>query len=131
MDGSRIMSWPPRSPDLTPRNFFIWGVWFIKSKVYAERHTDILDLKNRIRAASGDMTIKMRVKTIMEYRETRTNHQKWWQSCGSLLTDCILVSSCSFSLYDNNHNQMLPEVKMDKTGRLSFAKVVAFSKPPG
>lgn len=61
------MSWPPRSPDLTPCDFFLWG--FVKSKVYAERPVDIPDLKNRIRRAFEEITVEMRMKTILQYRE--------------------------------------------------------------
>ena len=34
--------WPPRSPDLTPCDFFLWG--YMKSKVYATPPLDIVDL---------------------------------------------------------------------------------------
>ncbi len=40
------ISWAPRSPDLTPLDFFLWG--FIKTKVYTRTVVDIDDLKNRI-----------------------------------------------------------------------------------
>ena len=30
--GSPNMPWPPRSPDITPCDFFLWG--YVKSKVY-------------------------------------------------------------------------------------------------
>lgn len=38
--------WPPRSPDLTPLDFFLWGL--IKEEVYATEVTTIEDLQNRI-----------------------------------------------------------------------------------
>lgn len=38
--------WPPRSPDLTSFDFFLWG--YIKSKVYLTPPADIFDLRNRI-----------------------------------------------------------------------------------
>ena len=44
--GSQSMPWPPRSPDLTPCDFFLWG--FVKSKVYAERPQNIQELKLKI-----------------------------------------------------------------------------------
>lgn len=40
------MFWPPRSPDLTPLDFFLWG--HIKSLVYITEPRDITDLKQRI-----------------------------------------------------------------------------------
>jgi len=39
--------WPPRSPDLTPLDFFLWG--YLKSKVYANKPTSLEFLKQNIR----------------------------------------------------------------------------------
>jgi hypothetical protein len=39
--------WLPRSPDLTPLDFYLWGT--IKEKVYKTPILNIEDLKNRIR----------------------------------------------------------------------------------
>lgn len=41
--------WPPRSPDLTPLDFYLWG--YIKSKVYETPVSDRNELMNRIRTA--------------------------------------------------------------------------------
>ena len=41
------VDWPPRSPDLTPSDFFLWG--HIKSKVYDAPIYTIEELKTRIR----------------------------------------------------------------------------------
>jgi len=38
--------WPPRSPDLTAPDFFLWG--YLKSKVYSTRPTDLHALKEKI-----------------------------------------------------------------------------------
>lgn len=38
--------WPPRSPDLTPLDNFLWGT--LKNKVYKDRPRGINDLRNRI-----------------------------------------------------------------------------------
>lgn len=43
------IEWPPRSPDLTPCDFFLWG--YIKSKVYVTPPQSIEDLIQRIRTA--------------------------------------------------------------------------------
>jgi len=40
------MPWPPRSPDLTAPDFFLWG--YLK-KVYSTRPTDLHALKENIR----------------------------------------------------------------------------------
>jgi hypothetical protein len=44
-DGS--LAWPPRSPDITPLDSFLWG--YVKDKVYATKVTVVEDLKTRIR----------------------------------------------------------------------------------
>ncbi|GBM34478.1 hypothetical protein AVEN_106717-1 [Araneus ventricosus] len=41
-----VMAWPPRSPDLTPLDFYLWG--YVKQHVYSERINDIIHLKPRI-----------------------------------------------------------------------------------
>ncbi|XP_023312530.1 uncharacterized protein LOC111692677 [Anoplophora glabripennis] len=41
------IEWPPRSPDLTPLDYFLWG--YLKSKVYFNRPNTIEELKDRIR----------------------------------------------------------------------------------
>lgn len=40
------LAWPARSPDLTPCDFWLWGM--VKERVYATRPIDINDLKERI-----------------------------------------------------------------------------------
>ena len=45
---NNAVEWPPRSPDLTPLDFFLWG--YLKDKVYRTVPANILDLQNRITA---------------------------------------------------------------------------------
>lgn len=40
------IQWPPRSPDLTPLDFYFWG--YIKNEVYKEPLQNIEELKNKI-----------------------------------------------------------------------------------
>jgi hypothetical protein len=51
MQHSRIagspLAWPPRSPDITPLDFFLWG--YVKDKVCAAKVTAVEDLKTWIR----------------------------------------------------------------------------------
>lgn len=39
--------WPPRSPDLTPLDFFLWG--YLKDKVYTTVPANLNTLETRIR----------------------------------------------------------------------------------
>lgn len=41
--------WPPRSPDLTPPDFFLWG--FLKNEIYQRQHENLEELQESIRAA--------------------------------------------------------------------------------
>ena len=41
------VNWPPRSRDLTPLDFFLWG--YLKDKVYINKPQTIEDLKEEIR----------------------------------------------------------------------------------
>ena len=40
------ISWAPRSPDLTPLDFFLWG--YVKTNVYKTRVRDLDDLREKI-----------------------------------------------------------------------------------
>lgn len=51
------IEWAPRSPDLTPCDFFLWG--YIKSRVYATKPADLSILENRIRDECGSITPDM------------------------------------------------------------------------
>lgn len=51
------IAWPPRSPDLTPLDFFLWG--HTKDKVYSRRPRNRQELKNFIIAAITSITPEM------------------------------------------------------------------------
>lgn len=48
------ISWPPRSPDLTPMDFFLWG--YLKSKVYDTNPRSIEALKENIQREMANIT---------------------------------------------------------------------------
>ena len=48
------INWPPRSPDSTPMDFFLWG--YLKSKVYADKPTSLDHLKENIRQEIAAIT---------------------------------------------------------------------------
>lgn len=52
---------PPRSPDTTPLDFFLWG--YIKDRVYVTLVLDINTLKRRIIEAFATITDEMLKKT--------------------------------------------------------------------
>ena len=55
-------SWPARSPDLTPMDFFFWG--YIMSLVYAQKIETIDHLKHSIRDVIRNIPLNMLTKTV-------------------------------------------------------------------
>jgi hypothetical protein len=67
----RIISeglWPPRSPDLTPPDFFVWGI--LKGRVYGNRQRTLQDLQNNIEGEIQVITLETLHRTFrnMEHR---------------------------------------------------------------
>lgn len=52
-----INPWPPRSPDLTPLDFFLWGM--VKEQVYQTPIESVEHLENKIRDACRSITPEM------------------------------------------------------------------------
>ena len=59
---------PPRSPDIAPLDFFLWG--YVKDIVYRTEVGDINDLRHRIIEAIDTVTVDMlaRIWQEIEYR---------------------------------------------------------------
>jgi len=57
--------WPPRSPDITPLDFSLWG--YVKDKVFSAPVPDITNLKARITDVFATVTEDMLENT---WRET-------------------------------------------------------------
>ena len=62
------ITWPPRSPDITPLDFFLWG--YVKDRVYQTPVQDLVTLRERIVEAiqAIDVDMLQRVWMEMEYR---------------------------------------------------------------
>ncbi|GFU40341.1 transposable element Tc3 transposase [Trichonephila clavipes] len=66
--GDRLISrfgpvnWPPRSCDLTPLNYFLWG--YVKSLVYADKPQTLDPLEDNIRRVIADIRPQMLEKVI-------------------------------------------------------------------
>ncbi|GBN11814.1 hypothetical protein AVEN_177443-1 [Araneus ventricosus] len=63
-----VMAWPPRSPDITPLDFYLWG--YVKQHVYSERINGINHLKQRITDIIHSVTpiVLTRVWEELDYR---------------------------------------------------------------
>ncbi|GBN66468.1 hypothetical protein AVEN_122480-1 [Araneus ventricosus] len=54
LDDVPLLPWPPRSPDLTPCDFFLWG--YVKDKVYVPpMPTTLLAMQESITASVTDI----------------------------------------------------------------------------
>ncbi|KAJ4441977.1 hypothetical protein ANN_11841 [Periplaneta americana] len=86
--------WPPRSPDITPLDFLLWG--YVKNKVYTgHKIRDLQQLRGCIRDAVNSVTHEMLQKTWKEIkfrldvlRATRGSHveaktKAWKEFCSS------------------------------------------------
>ena len=62
--------WPPRSCDLTPMDFFLWG--HLKSKVYSNNPTTIQQLKDEIIKQIGQIRQQL-CKDVIKNFEHRMN----------------------------------------------------------
>jgi hypothetical protein len=52
-----LVEWPPRSPDLTPLDFFLWGD--LKSVVYIDQPRNVQRLQNKIRPECDKKMIRL------------------------------------------------------------------------
>jgi hypothetical protein len=67
------IAWPPRSPDLTPLDFFLWG--FVKDRVFVPPlPANVVELRTRITAAVADVTPEM-------LRSVRQETDYGWDVC--------------------------------------------------
>ncbi|GFV81669.1 transposable element Tc3 transposase [Trichonephila clavipes] len=74
-----LVNWPPRSCDLTPLDYFLWG--YVKSLVYADKPHALDHLEDNIRRVITDIRPQMLEKVIenwtsrLDYiRASRGNH---------------------------------------------------------
>ena len=70
-DDQMLLAWPPRSPDATPYDFFLWG--YVKHQVYIPPlPASIPELKVRIRTAIETVTADM-LQTVWNERDFRVD----------------------------------------------------------
>lgn len=59
--------WAPHSPDLNPCDFFLWG--HVKSKIYANAHENLAQLRGEIRRVIRRVTPDMCAHTIQHFQQ--------------------------------------------------------------
>lgn len=64
---SPFCEWPPRSPDLTPLDFFLWGI--LKQNVYKSRPHNLQELQARINRSCEEITPQQIRNVILNVRK--------------------------------------------------------------
>ena len=62
----RDYEWPPRSPDRTPLDFFVWG--YLKSKVFHTQSANLADLHQRITMEAAQIPQDMIIRAMRDMR---------------------------------------------------------------
>lgn len=68
------IEWPPRSPDLTPLDFFLWG--FLKDRVYRTKPANLDELRQNIIDETGLITPQMLGKVKRSFYERLASCQE-------------------------------------------------------
>ncbi|GFV57045.1 uncharacterized protein TNCV_2931681 [Trichonephila clavipes] len=82
----RSVNWPPRSCDLTPLDYFLWG--YVKLLVYADKPQTLDHLEDNIRRVIADIRPQMLGKVIESWT-SRLDYIR--ASRGSLVPEIIFV----------------------------------------
>ena len=98
MSKSGDLDSPPRSPDLTPPDFFLWG--YLKSKVYVNKPRTVAELKDNIREEIAAIPAEM-LKDVERYRKVViwTGHRvrpiwrRLTSSCGDIWSQRFTLTS--------------------------------------
>ncbi|GFW90925.1 putative DD41D transposase [Trichonephila clavipes] len=67
------VNWPPRSCDLTPLDYFLWG--YVKSLVYADKPQTLDPLEDNIRRVIADIRPQMLEKVIENWTSRLTTSE--------------------------------------------------------
>ncbi|GFY10869.1 putative transposable element [Trichonephila clavipes] len=103
--GDRLISrfgpvnWPPRSTDLTPLDYFLWG--FVKSFVYADKPQTLDHLQDNIRRVIADIRPQILEKVIENWTSRLDNIRT---SRGSPMSEIIFKIALLVEWYVNKQN---------------------------
>ncbi|GFX04944.1 uncharacterized protein TNCV_2249271 [Trichonephila clavipes] len=108
--GDRLISrfgpvnWPPRSCDLTPLDYFLWG--YVKSLVYADKPQTLDHLEDNIRRVIADMRPQM-LEKVIENWTSRLDYIR--ASRGSHMAE-IIFKMCNYVLELDEIGKVIAEV---------------------
>ncbi|GFX38030.1 uncharacterized protein TNCV_3836291 [Trichonephila clavipes] len=100
--GDRLISrfgpvnWPPRSCDLTPLDYFLWG--YVKSLVYADKPQTLDHLEDNIRRVIADIRPQM-LEKVIENWTSRLDYIR--ASRGSSMPEIIFKMVVGYLIKDN------------------------------
>jgi hypothetical protein len=115
-------NWPPRSCDLSPCDFFLWG--FVKSCVYANKPQTIPELKAEIGRVIGEIEAQL-CENVIENVVKRGSvpAESWGTFVGycfpQLIAVCVLCTEIKIST--------LFELMMRFIGKLNLAPLLGHS----
>ncbi|OXU20115.1 hypothetical protein TSAR_016502 [Trichomalopsis sarcophagae] len=61
------IAWSPRSPDLTPLDFYLWG--YLNDTVYRERPTTANDMRISIENACANIPRNVLIRTVEHFQQ--------------------------------------------------------------
>ncbi|GFS77398.1 uncharacterized protein TNCV_4566291 [Trichonephila clavipes] len=112
--GDRLISrfgpvnWPPRSCDLTPLDYFLWG--YVKSLVYADKPETLDHLEDNIRRVIADIRPQM-LEKVIENWTSRLDYIR--ASRGSPMPEIIFkIYSRAFGDGSRNFEPLTPEMEL-------------------
>ncbi|GFW00583.1 DUF4817 domain-containing protein [Trichonephila clavipes] len=127
--GDRLISrfgpvnWPPRSCDLTPLGYFLWG--YVKSLVYADKPQTLDHLEDNIRRVIADIRPQM-LEKVIENWTSRLDYIR--ASRGSHMPE-IIFKICNFDHHTENSTIWLGSTLILKENSLRVARASHLSFP--
>ncbi|GFX78011.1 aquaporin-10 [Trichonephila clavipes] len=124
--GDRLISrfgpvnWPPRSCDLTPLDYFLWG--YVKSLVYADKPQTLDHLEDNIRRVIADIRPQM-LEKVIENWTSRLDYIR--ANRGSPMPEIIFKIQVKTSYLRLFQARVIPENA--KSGHINPAVTVAFA----
>ncbi|KAL4152933.1 hypothetical protein QTP88_000766 [Uroleucon formosanum] len=109
------INWPPRSCDITPLDFFLWG--YVKSKVYLAKPTTIVELEANITHIIGQIPVEM-LGRVIENWKFRMDHINRRENNSSHSETTISTSNNYVSMSPDVNNSLV-EYKTSQSALLS------------
>ncbi|GFT25091.1 hypothetical protein TNCV_179981 [Trichonephila clavipes] len=133
--GDRLISrfgpvnWPPRSCDLTPLDYFLWG--YVKSLVYADKPQKLDHLEDNIRRVIADIRPQM-LEKVIENWTSRLDYIR--ASRGSPMPEITFKMQCRkiiFRIKKNSCQSNKCNFKFYTSQKTPFFIIMGFSLPTG